>query len=822
MPRNPDCQQCELYTKARHVCLWGEERVWKDPEEGGLMPEVMIVGEAPGYQEDVKGHVFIGPSGDLLNRAMRAVGLDRAHITNAVKCLPANHPTLPKKSVGACAPYLDEEIAEIQPQYILALGATAMQRLGGKGRITEQMGKEFWSEKYNCWIMPTLHPAAILRSPGRHDGWMADLHHFAHLVQDGQATLPPLSVIVADTVAHLSKLANLIMSRPFAYDFEATPIPWWHKDWRPYSVAFYFDYDYTGTPVAWVLPLQHPESPWNLGQWAASGALTSFFHEVKDAMCDPNRVKVTHNDLYDAPVWNRVAGYYPHTTCDTMALAHLLDENRPKSLKWLGRSLLGWPDWDIDATKEHPLSELAHYNSYDAYATWLLREKLLADLDEQPKMRRYFANIVMPSIRAVGRMTVRGIYVDPEVLAERTEQCQENISQARAAIPVENPGSRDQIADWLYNENKLPILSSTPTGKPSTDEATINLLARQFPEAKKVLEYRKWTKYQSTYLAYADELIRTSREGRAHFDYRSTSVETGRWGSRFHTQPRDPFVRSIFSACPGWTLLSADYSQIEARLAAWKAAGKPSRWEDVDPARGQMLLAFRDGRDVYVETAAAALGKDPNDITTKGPQSERQIMGKVPSLAMIYRISAKGFREYAWNQFEIAYSESEAEHLHTAFYQRWPEIAEWHRIEDKLIRARGYAENPLGRIRHLPEVQSPDRQVVEGAIRSGINAPIQGCASNILDAAHIYLDDYFRRCWLVDEPRAYIVGIVHDDLLIESRNEWFDDTAEIVHTVMTETVPRLLQHLDLHLPPGLLKVEMQAGPWGAGRDVTPA
>lgn len=825
MPDHPECRNCDLWTDCRHVGIGGRERVWGNPVS--LAPSILVLGEAPGYQEDVAGEPFVGASGKLLNDKMRLVGIDWAFVTNVVRCMPTDK--LPKKSVGLCAVHLDEELDIIQPTHVLALGATAFQRMGGKGAITEQAGKEFWSERYACWVMPTLHPAAILRAPGRDESWTADLYHFANLVKDGQAKLPDVQPVFRDLVVsdaqNVHALARLIgEAETITYDFEATPIPWWHKNWKPYSVSFYLTgFVHAAGHVA-VLPLEHPESPWLLtehGPYDKSATLLGFFRDVRTAMQDPGRVKVTHNDIYDAPVWSRVAGYYPHTTCDTMALAHLLDENRPKSLKWLGRSLLGWPDWDIDAKKEHPLVELAKYNALDAYATYLLREKLLAELAEDEHRLRYFASIVMPSIRAVGRMMVRGIYVDRDVLDERLVTCRENIATTRAQIPVENPNSSQQIAAWLYGPTTasgglppglgLPVLKLTPGGAPSTDEATINLLAQKHPEVRKVLEHRRWVKNDSTYLAPANELITTSTDGRAHFDYRSTSVETGRYGSRFHTQPRDPFVRSIYSAPPGWTLLSADFSNIELRLVAWAAAGKPATWEDVDPARSPMLTAIHDGLDVYIETAASALHKSYADVTTKGANSERQMMGKVPSLAMIYRISAKGFREYAWNQFEIEYSEAEAERLWSAFYSRWPEIRAWHSLEEKLIRARGYAQNPLGRIRHLPEVFASDRKIQEEAIRAGINAPIQGCASNILDAAHVYLDAALR-----DKP-AHVVGIVHDDLLVEVRDDVLDALCKIVPVVMTQAVPQLLRGLGLHLPPGLLKVEQQVGPWGSGR-----
>jgi uracil-DNA glycosylase family 4 len=809
--RNPSCTACALHVAAHTVCLAGVPRVWRP--QAAVGPPLMVVGENPGRAEDLAGQPWVGAAGDLLDRTLTAVGIGAGFVTNATRCTkgPAGTP-LPRTALTACAPYLDAEIAAERPAFILALGGPAFHRLGGKGKISEQAGKEFWAARYGCWVLPALHPAAVLRTPGLLAGWQADLARFAALVaRGGPPPLPPLDVRLVDDTRTLRELAFAIeRGGPLSYDFEATPLPWWHKDWIPHTVAFYL----ADADAAYVLPLAHPGSPWR-GEDA--DLLAVFFARIRAAMTDPARERTNWNALYDDPAWQRVTGYYPHVTCDAMALAHLVNEAEPKSLKWQGRSKLGWPDWDIDARQAHPLAELAHYNAYDAYAAHLLRAQLTTELASDDahgaQLARYFEELVMPSIRAVGRMMARGIYVDPATLEARRQACATAIAVARAAVPVANPGSRNQVAAWLYEQEGLPVTRRTLSGLPATDEATINMLARDFPAAKRVLEYRKWTKHESTYLAPAAAMLQQATDQRAHFDYRSTSVETGRYGSRFHTQPRDPFVRSIFSAPAGWTLISADFAQLEARLAAWLAAGKPATWEEVDPRRAAMLLAFREGRDIYIETAASVLGKRPEDVTTDkhDPKNERQVSGKVPTLAMIYQISVEGFRQYAWSEFEVDYSEREAEHIHRAFYQRWPELAAWHQDAAELVQLRGWAQNPLGRVRHLPEAQGEERALTAAACRAGINAPVQGAATNLNDAAHVYLDRYFAT---LPEPRPFHVGIVHDAQLVECPDPLVAATSAALRLVMTETVPRLLRPLGLRLPDGLLECEITTGPWG--------
>lgn len=159
----------------------------------------MIVGEAPGQLEDQRGEPFVGPSGNLLSRVLGVVGLHSAYFTNVVKCFPNGPPS--STSVAACKDYLREEIEHVKPDYILALGNSAW-HVFGRGPITEHAGREIWHETYRCWVMPALHPAAILRNPHQQPAWESDLHRFARLVRGElkQGSKPPVAVFVLGEV----------------------------------------------------------------------------------------------------------------------------------------------------------------------------------------------------------------------------------------------------------------------------------------------------------------------------------------------------------------------------------------------------------------------------------------------------------------------------------------------------------------------------------------------------------------------------------------------------------------------------------------------
>lgn len=786
MPRNADCRLCPLGGTVLHTCVWGEWWI-DDPEWSG--PTAMVVGINPGGREDAENRPFVGPSGALLKEALRQAGVRRAYLTNAFKCLAEPDMAYAR----ACRDYLEEEITGVRPAFVLALGNVPLQRLLGKGTVGAVSGKEIWSAKYGCWILPAFHPAAILRNRGREGAWRADILRFGRLVRGElipPPNVPPVRVDLVSTGHGLQALDRQLRTEPtFSYDFETTVGAWWHTGFRVYSIAFSF----SGTDGV-VVPIAHPDVD---AQWSAGVA--HWMRSITPAMRDqgPSLTRIVHNGMFDDLVWYRVTGQLARPTFDTMLALQLLDENAPKSLKWAGRAHLGWPDWDIDARKPHPLDDLYPYNGYDAAATLLLSELLDNRLGEDGVLRRYFQVLEMPKLRALERLVARGIWVNRSRAAHLFARAIRERNAADALIPVDNPASSQQVARWLYDDLKLPVLL---TGKnhPSTNEATVKALGLRWPEARLILEARRPRKKISTYFRPINRATKHSFDGRFHPEMRTTSVETGRLASFFHTIPRDTSVRPIFSAPKGYLLVQADYRQIEARLCAWLAAGRPETWEHVHPH--SMLWAFHTGLDIYSDFAGIALRKPTAQVTKK----ERQEMGKVPVLAQLYGMAPDGLRAYAWNVFELLWTERQAHEMWRLFRARYPEFPAWHAFTAARLERRGFVQTSLGRIRRLPDAQYGQRD----AIRSGINAEPQSLASDITVAAMI----------LLDRAGMHIVGMIHDALLFQVKTSEARAAVQRIAAGMLGA-PRALQALGLWLPDGLIEVEISAGPWGEGVEI---
>lgn len=159
------CRGCDLWVNATQT-VFGE---------GPKAAEVMLVGEQPGDQEDRQGHPFVGPAGRLLDAGLEEAGIDRSqvYVTNSVKhfkfvVIERGRRLHKKPSAGevrACNPWLQEEIRQVNPRVIVALGATAAQALLGKQfRVTQSRGKPVQGE-YPSPVIATVHPSAVLRAP---------------------------------------------------------------------------------------------------------------------------------------------------------------------------------------------------------------------------------------------------------------------------------------------------------------------------------------------------------------------------------------------------------------------------------------------------------------------------------------------------------------------------------------------------------------------------------------------------------------------------------------------------------------------------------
>jgi DNA polymerase-1 len=561
-------------------------------------------------------------------------------------------------------------------------------------------------------------------------------------------------------------ISQLSEVRPTAFDLETTGLEEWREDAQIVTLGFSWE---PGTAV--VVPIYHPEASWGsrLPPDLVLGRLK--------AVLEQHPKLIAHNAKFDAR-WLASAHIFVRVHFDTMLSAHLLDENNSKGLKPLSQLHLGASDYDIGdevtRAQEVPLQRLAIYNGKDCDYTlklyYLFREKLIAE----PRLARVMMRLLMPASNALTQIEARGIYVDSPRLDARTLRAEEVIDKLTDYMDRSSGGinynSPQQVSEWLFADLDLPVLEHTRTGNPSTREGVLFALEKEHKVVKALLKYRKWNKWLTTYLLPWAE--KSDGRSRIHTSYLLHGTVTGRLSSRgpnLQQVPRDPFIRSILGASPGWVFVEADYSQIELRIAAMLAH------EDT------MLRVLGSGEDMHTATAVSILQKLPEDIT----KDERVIWGKHPNFGLIFGMgpgkedSKGGYRDYCWdNGIEISYEASRR--VYNRFHETYPRLRNWHDRQKRLADRYGRVANAFGRVRHLPDMQSSDQAVRAEAERQAINSPVQSLASDLM------LVSLVRLASTLPSRVARIIGTTHDQLMFEIRDGYVDEIAPLIRDTMQD------------------------------------
>ena len=395
----------------------------------------------------------------------------------------------------------------------------------------------------------------------------------------------------------------------------------------------------------------------------------------------------------------------------------------------------------------------------------LLKARLLRE-----HMTAFYETIERPLVPAVAAMENAGVRVDRDALAELSRDFGRRIAEIEQSIWRDvghefNIGSTKQLGDVLFEKLQLPGGKKGKTGAYGTDASILESLAPLHPVPAQVLEWRQLTKLKSTYADALGENI-DGETGRVHTSFALAATATGRLSSSEPNIQNIPIrtdegrkIRRAFVAAPGHLLLSADYSQIELRLAAHVA--------DIP----ELKHAFREGVDIHALTASEVFGVP---LDRMDPLTRRR--AKAINFGIIYGISAFGLGN------QIGVPQHEAAEYIRAYLDRFPAIrAYMERIKTEARQA-GYVETIFGRKCFIPGIRDPNPARRAGAERQAINAPLQGAAADIIKRAMGRLPAALAAAGL----RARMILQVHDELLFEAPEAEIDATARLVKQVMED------------------------------------
>lgn len=785
--RNPNCEECPLHEEAQTVCLIGD---------GPVPARVMAVGEAPGYREDEVSRPFSGKSGRLLDDTLAKVGLDRQDIfiTNAVKCRPPDNATPNKTQIKACHHYFDDELEHVKPEFILTMGNTAMSIIKKSG-IMKHRGE--WHPLGDAQVFSTVHPAAVLRNPRYRQLFETDLAAFARGIKGQEADVPPPRTFLINNKEGLAKMCQAVLkSSAVAYDIETNGFDELDPGMKIVTIAL------SPAPnIAFVVPIQHPEARWKQPQ--------RVLETIANVLVYTNAKTIAHNAKFDDKWLSHFTKRPVRADFDTMLAAHILDENRLKSLKVLAPLLLGVDGWGLDLSEgkamEYPLGRLAKYNAKDTDYTLRLYNIFKHDLLDEGNERtlRIFTTLMMPASRALTEIEAHGMYIDEKRLATRRIAVHKKMEKIKRKLDKHigheiNFNSPIQVADVLFNELKLDVIDITKGGNPSTNESVMLRLASEHPVPQLVLDWRQWKKNDSTYLTkWTDKLV----HHRIHPNYKLSGTVTGRLSggkegnkdTRVGVQqvPRDTLIRGIIGAPPGWSFVEADFSQVELRVAA-HISQEPT-----------MLRLFTLDEDIHMTMAMQITGKPASSVS-----KEERKKAKGVNFGYLYAMGAHKFVDYARDNYGVIVSEEEAKMVRDRFFETFSHLLRWHQRQRRLVQQYGRVQSPIGRVRHLPDIYSEDRDVQAEAERQAINSPVQSMASDMMLLSLIMLHE------ILPTDEAVIVGSVHDSLLFEVRDDKVSEWAPVIKHTMEHLPLKKKFGCELSVP---IKADVTVGThWGEG------
>ncbi|MCY3739110.1 MAG: DNA polymerase I [Gemmatimonadaceae bacterium] len=508
--------------------------------------------------------------------------------------------------------------------------------------------------------------------------------------------------------------------------------------------------------------------------------------ELRPLLEDPAVAKIGHNLKFDLVALRWKGIEVQGRLFDTMVAAFLAVPDLRRSLDYLSQALLGYrpvPIADLigergedqRSMREVPLQELTEYAVEDADVALQLSLKLEPMLEESGQMRLY-EEVEAPLIPVLAAMEHAGIRVDPAILKTISDELAERIESAAQRIeelagePF-NLNSPQQLGNILFEKLQLdPNARRTSKSKQyKTDEMVLTRLSHEHEIAARILDHRLCTKLKSTYLDMLPGAIFPGT-GRVHTHYEQAVAATGRMQSSgpnlqnipIRTEQGREIRKAFVPGGPEYTLLAADYSQIELRIIAEICGDE------------RMNRAFREREDIHAVTASRIWGV-PEEMV----DDEMRRQAKTVNFGIIYGISAFGLSE------RLGLPRKLGQQFIEQYFEEYPGVRRYMDETVEFCKEHGYVETMLGRRRYLKDIHSRNRAVRAAAERNAINSPIQGTAADMIKRAMVAIHrQQVERGW-----KTRMLLQVHDELLFDLHREEEEEVREVVAREMKEAIP---------------------------------
>jgi len=594
--------------------------------------------------------------------------------------------------------------------------------------------------------------------------------------------------LITDQNEFLALLEDLREAKCFAIDLETTsPYPMW-ADLVGISLSH-------SPNQAFYIPLGHrlrEESPQLPMAWV--------LEQLKPLLEDGEVKKVGQNIKYEWIVLNRYHIHLQGIHCDTMIASYLLNPTKHNhnlseiAQEYLDRSVTDYKEVVGSGTKavtfdQIELERAKDYSCEDADVTLQLSHLLFPKLKEEG-FKDLFDRVEIPLVMVLAKMEMNGVKIDQDLLQEYSKEIETQLQQKMERIyglagEVFNINSSQQLGKILFDKLRLPVIKKTKTGY-STDVEVLTKLSLQHDLPLEILGYRNLSKLKSTYIDALPKLIHP-KTGRVHTSYNQTVTATGRLSSSDPNLQNIPVraeegsrIRQAFVPEKGWTIVSADYSQIELRILAHLS-------------KDEMLLeAFQKNEDIHAHTASEIFGVPMEKVT-----SSMRREAKVINFGIIYGMSPYGLSQQLGTDPKVAQGYIDQ------YFKKYRGVQTYIQNSLEEARQKGYVTTLLHRRRYLPDIHSPTVAIRQASERMAINTPLQGTAADIIKVAMIHIQNRIEEIGLFTK----MIMQVHDELVFEAPEGELPKALSLIQNEM-ETVMDLSVQLKVSIHSGKNWAEM--------------
>ena len=566
-----------------------------------------------------------------------------------------------------------------------------------------------------------------------------------------------------------SMVTRLKKTKEFVFDLETTSLDYMNA--AIVGFVFLIDNDSFYVPVGH----DYIDAPKQLD-------FETVLNTIKPILEGDKIAKLGHNLKYDSHVLANYGVTLNEISDDTMVKSYCLNSVASRhnmddlSEHYLNHKTIHFVDVAGKGKKQISFNQVSieqalPYACEDVIITFELNKVLNENIAQYPKLVKLYKNIELPLINILVQMERNGVKIDSDslhiqqrdILVQMEGIQSQSYQLAGDAFNLDSP---KQIQQILFSEEGLGLraIKKTPKGQPSTNEEALKLL--DHPLVDLILSYRTLTKLNSTYLEALPKQV-DHKTARLHTSYHQAVTTTGRLSSSNPNLQNIPIrselgsrIRGAFIADKGNSIVAADYSQIELRIMAHISNDE------------HLSAAFRDNKDVHTDTASMMFHIPIDEVTRDHRRNAKAI-----NFGLIYGMSAFGLAK------QINVSRTEAKQYIDSYFENYTGVLDYMNNIKESARLQGYVETVMGRRLYLPQINAKNKMLQQHALRTAINAPMQGSSADIIKKAMLDVHQWIGE----DNKDIKMIMQVHDELVFEVNSSKADVFANKIQELMQST-----------------------------------